>query len=381
MQCIPGAANGTFDFQKEWNVPECNHTTEPENINLDSAILELTYLLTALNITTNDSDSVTHHQEIKKEVTHKEDCGFPYNVKQTCDKLETGEWNCTHEDYPVSELQQVRFNTTDTMFSLTRRNISQFRMMTFDNTTNRKNAMIGGWTFGHINKHGRSQADVAFINQGIQYVWDIFNSTSKLLKFDWQSVLDNATLVTNNDPFLPNDSSIINSFKVIFEYMDIQNATKVWFNNKNWASLPIQINLFYNAALRSNLLPGKSPSDFGILAISHPMNDTAEDILNSMAIQKSGTFRIVLMTLAICVIAASFSMFLVSENASKSKHLQQVFGISPFLYHLVNLIYDFVIYFVCVLLIILTYWLVGTALFTFSFEAFVSSIIIFVFYG
>lgn len=48
------------------------------------------------------------------------------------------------------------------------------------------------------------------------------------------------------------------------------------------------------------------------------------------------------MTLAICVIASSFSMFLVDENASKGTHLQKVFGISPWLYHLVNLIYDFV---------------------------------------
>jgi hypothetical protein len=61
-----------------------------------------------------------------------------------------------------------------------------------------------------------------------------------------------------------------------------------------------------------------------------------------MAIQKTGTFRIVLMTLAICVIASSFSMFLVDENASKGTHLQKVFGISPWLYHFVNLVYDFV---------------------------------------
>lgn len=48
------------------------------------------------------------------------------------------------------------------------------------------------------------------------------------------------------------------------------------------------------------------------------------------------------MTLAISVITASFSMFLVDENSSQSKHLQKVFGISPWLNHLVNLIYDFV---------------------------------------
>jgi hypothetical protein len=72
MECIPGAANGKFDFQKEWQISECpNNTT--------------------------------------------------YNVDQTCGKLESGEWNCTHKDYPINELQKVRFNTTDMMFSLTRR--------------------------------------------------------------------------------------------------------------------------------------------------------------------------------------------------------------------------------------------------------------------
>lgn len=81
------------------------------------------------------------------------------------------------------------------------------------------------------------------------------------------------------------------------------------------------------------------------------------------------------------MIAASFSMFLVSENASKSKHLQHVFGVSPVMYHVVNLIYDFMFYFGCILLIIFTYWSVGTDLFTFTFEAFTSSLIVFIFYG
>jgi hypothetical protein len=254
-------------------------------------------------------------------------------------------------------------------------------MITFKNTTNTQHRIIGGWTFGHQNKNALNQSDLLLISQGLKYIWDWFNSTSKLLNFNWQSVLDNATLLTNIDPFLPNDSSIMNSFKVIFENMDIEDAAKVWFNNKNRLSLPIAINLFYNAALRSNLLSGKSPSDFGILAISHPMNYTVKDMIDPIYIQKVTYFRIVLITFAICVISASFSMFLVNENRSKSKHLQHVFGISPFLYHLVNLIYDFVIYFVCVLLIMSIYWSLEMPIFTFEFEAFVSSIMLFASYG
>jgi hypothetical protein len=87
------------------------------------------------------------------------------------------------------------------------------------------------------------------------------------------------------------------------------------------------------------------------------------------------------MILAICVITASFSMFLVSENSTKSKHLQRVFGINPWMYHLVNFIYDFVFYIICIFLILLTYWSVGTDLFTFTAEAFGTTLICFIFYG
>ncbi|KAI6182270.1 ATP-binding cassette sub-family A member 1 [Aphelenchoides bicaudatus] len=325
MNCIPGDAEGTIDFHKEWSVS--------------------------------------------------------YNVSQTCGCSDAGGWNCTSADYPVKDLQRMRFNTTDELYSLTGRNISQFRMITFDNTTERKEPILGGWTFNHVNLHGKTPGDLVYIRKGFQQIWQVFNETTDLFKFDWQSVVDNSTLITNNDTFLPDDPTILESFEFMFGYMDIPDAVKVWYNNKNWLSLPINVNLFYNAALRSRLPAGKSPADYGILPISHPMNDTVEDILNSMAIQKTGTFRIVLMTLAICVIAASFSMFLVDEHSSKSFHLQKVFGISPWLYHCVNLIYDFTFYFACILLIIFTYWSVGTTLFTFSLEAFTSSIIVFVFYG
>jgi hypothetical protein len=64
-----------------------------------------------------------------------------YNVSQTCGCVQSAGWNCTTEDYPISDLQKVRFNTTDYMYSLTGRNISQFRLVTFDNTTQTKDLM------------------------------------------------------------------------------------------------------------------------------------------------------------------------------------------------------------------------------------------------
>jgi hypothetical protein len=85
MECIAGDQNGTIDFKKDWNVK--------------------------------------------------------YNVSQTCGCEEVGGWNCTTADYPIKDLQRMRFNTTDYFYSVSGRNISQFRMVTFENTTQRREPM------------------------------------------------------------------------------------------------------------------------------------------------------------------------------------------------------------------------------------------------
>ncbi|VDK30002.1 unnamed protein product [Anisakis simplex] len=53
-------------------------------------------------------------------------------------------------------------------------------------------------------------------------------------------------------------------------------------------------------------------------------------------------FRIVLLLLAVSVIVASFSMVLVDERVSYSKHLQFVSGVKPLLYWIINFLHDVV---------------------------------------
>lgn len=99
---------------------------------------------------------------------------------------------------------------------------------------------LGGWTFGHINKHGHNDSELASIKRGFKKVWDIFNESSEILKFDWQDVLNNASLVTENDTFLPNDPTIFDSFDKMFEYMDIEEGVKVCYFNGMWKNLKYQ---------------------------------------------------------------------------------------------------------------------------------------------
>uniref|UniRef100_A0A914DTF3 ABC transporter domain-containing protein n=1 Tax=Acrobeloides nanus TaxID=290746 RepID=A0A914DTF3_9BILA len=74
-------------------------------------------------------------------------------------------------------------------------------------------------------------------------------------------------------------------------------------------------------------------------------------------------------------------MLLVDEDASHSKHLQKVFGVSPWMYWVTNFLCDFAIYFICSLLIICIYYLMNVELFTFSWQTVGSAILVFVLYG
>uniref|UniRef100_A0A0M3IWL6 Stage II sporulation protein M n=1 Tax=Ascaris lumbricoides TaxID=6252 RepID=A0A0M3IWL6_ASCLU len=55
-------------------------------------------------------------------------------------------------------------------------------------------------------------------------------------------------------------------------------------------------------------------------------------------------FRIVLLLLALSVIVASFSMVLVEERISYSKHLQTISGVKPWLYWIVNFVHDMIFF-------------------------------------
>ncbi|VDD90945.1 unnamed protein product [Enterobius vermicularis] len=129
-----------------------------------------------------------------------------------------------------------------------------------------------------------------------------------------------------------------------------QEKLDVWFNNKLWASLPALTNAFSNAVLRS-FVPAENASDYGIVTYSHPMNETVETIDETLF-----TFRILLAMLALSLIVASFSMILVEDRVSYSKHLQIISGVAPHTYWLANFAFDGIIYILCTLLIIIIYY-------------------------
>ncbi|XP_012781470.2 retinal-specific phospholipid-transporting ATPase ABCA4 [Ochotona princeps] len=129
------------------------------------------------------------------------------------------------------------------------------------------------------------------------------------------------------------------------KYLETEDNIKVWFNNKGWHALVSFLNVAHNAILRASLQQDRNPEEYGITAISQPLNLTKEQ-LSEITVLTTSVDALV----AICVIfamsfvPASFVLYLIQERVSKAKHLQFINGVSPTTYWLTNFLWDIMNY-------------------------------------
>ncbi|XP_062988617.1 retinal-specific phospholipid-transporting ATPase ABCA4 [Elgaria multicarinata webbii] len=129
------------------------------------------------------------------------------------------------------------------------------------------------------------------------------------------------------------------------KYMETEDNIKVWFNNKGWHALVSFLNVANNAVLRANLKQGRNSEDYGITAISHPLNLTKEQLSEVTVLTTSVDAVVsICVIFAMSFIPASFVLYLIQERVTKAKHLQFVSGMSPFVYWITNFLWDIVNY-------------------------------------
>ncbi|CAD5209141.1 unnamed protein product [Bursaphelenchus xylophilus] len=306
-----------------------------------------------------------------------------YNVPMnfSCDLTEG--WQCSQE-FPISDLQILPFNTTEILYNLIGRNISQYRMSTFVNTSMFSYGILGGWEYGQENPKALDNVGLVRAKKGLDGYVEGLALAAEKITFRWEEIFNRTDLATSNDTFLPENITLLEAMESLIEKLDSRELVKVWFNNKAWAGAPINLNTYYNAVLRSVMRKKNSsiPSDqVGIFGLNHPMVQSAQDVLQGDFLRKVGTLRVIMIILIVSVIIASFSMLLVEENQSKSRHLQRIFGVPSWLYYATNLLYDFMLYVACVLLLVVLLTSIGMGLFVYNGEAVIASFLLFTLFG
>ncbi|XP_052777802.1 phospholipid-transporting ATPase ABCA1-like [Mya arenaria] len=210
--------------------------------------------------------------------------------------------------------------TTDYLYNMTGRNVSDWVLKTHSENKKRR---YGGLIFGEID-------NLAFTGN----MSEVQASIDRLL-----------TAATNGSVIKMADIFFWSNLTLVLPSLASRDVGKVWFNNRGWIASTTYINVMNNLIMRSNLPSGTDPADYSIVAISHPMKMT-KDQLDITALLSD--FREV--TISICVIfamsfiPASFTMYLIEERVSNSKHLQFVSGVNPCIYWVSNFCWDLLYY-------------------------------------
>ncbi|MCP9257948.1 ATP-binding cassette sub-family A member 1 [Dirofilaria immitis] len=260
-----------------------------------------------------------------------------YNVPQKCGCDSLG-WNCTADNDFDYELNNVTLPSATIIYDLTYRNISQFRLLISD-LAFRSPLMIGGWQFAQFSTVALNDAKRSYVQIGWYDSLTFMKKASKTWDIDWKSAISNVSFIQN--PFSPRNKTFMDLIAISMANFDTEENSKIWFNNKLWHSLPISINAYHNAVLRSQ--SSSNPATIGILTYSHPMNYSLSTYISGIPLIKIMSVRIILLLLAVSLISACFCLSLVEERISLSKHLQMISGLTPFIYWPVYFIFDIII--------------------------------------
>ncbi|XP_078319655.1 phospholipid-transporting ATPase ABCA1-like isoform X1 [Crassostrea virginica] len=218
--------------------------------------------------------------------------------------------------------------SSDYLYNMTARNVSDWLVKTMERYQKRR---YGGFSFGDTNPLAA------------------FNATELRTVLDELfTVLNNGTAVTSF-----NETQLIETL----QGLATQRVNKVWYNNKGWFAVVAYMSAMNNLILRSNLDPALDPTRYGITTVNHPMELTKNQLNEQLLYQ--GAIDVVI---AICVIfamsfiPASFTMVLIEERSSNSKHLQFVSGVNPIMYWVTNFFWDMINYllpcFICIIIFV-----------------------------
>ncbi|GMT16104.1 hypothetical protein PFISCL1PPCAC_7401, partial [Pristionchus fissidentatus] len=168
----------------------------------------------------------------------------PYSINKTCTPTNRYLWECTQLDYPMDELLYQHGNTSDFIFDLSYRNLSEFRLVTHfavpvGEYANMSYFFTGGLSLGHENPLAPSVDGVEMRKSGWRLLRDVMESQAAVVGID----LSNLPAPSTQMPQFSSNITMDSFMDKVIAAMDTKDSVKLWYNNKRWASLPIYTNV------------------------------------------------------------------------------------------------------------------------------------------
>ncbi|XP_059140252.1 phospholipid-transporting ATPase ABCA1-like, partial [Physella acuta] len=228
------------------------------------------------------------------------------------------------------EPPKIKLWTKDYLYNTTNLNLSDWLVKTYSKYQKRR---YGGYSFGHSNKVKVLTAE------------ELSNTVDRLKR-----------TAESNKSIYHGNAQLIHDAGEALKYSFASETVTVWFNNKGWAASVSYMNALNNLILRTLLSANKTPNNYGIVAINHPMILTSQEIqIETIHRNAVNVVASICVIFAMSFVPASFVLYLIEERVSNSKHLQFVSGIKPTVYWLANWAWDMLNYAVPAVLCVLIF--------------------------
>ena len=166
-----------------------------------------------------------------------------------------------------------------------------------------------------------------------------------------------------------------------YQFPADDNSSKVvntLFNNFGLHSPGIAVAIADTVILREQL----KKSDINIKVINHPLPPTNADTLKNKDISNSSSFILgYAIIVSMSMVVSGYASFLIRERKKKSKHMQMMAGIRPWLYWLTTAIWDGVCFLLPTFLFLAIYKLFKINEYTSRFESSLDLVIIMLLFG
>ncbi|XP_027982024.1 ATP-binding cassette sub-family A member 7 isoform X2 [Eumetopias jubatus] len=149
---------------------------------------------------------------------------------------------------------------------------------------------------------------------------------------------------------------ILNNLTAWAHSLDTEDSLKIWFNNKGWHAMVAFVNRANNALLRARLPPGPARRAHSITTLNHPLNLTKEQLSEAALMASSVDVLVsICVVFAMSFVPASFTLVLIEERVTRTKHLQFMGGLPPTLYWLGHFLWDMCNYLVSACIVVLIF--------------------------